>query len=332
MAWIAGNRFLSEEEMHNNAIMLYNYFYSVGWSLNAICGMLGNMQSESTINPGIWEGLQEGHLNVGYGLVQWTPASKYINWAGADYGDGNKQCSRIVWEKDNGAQWIPTSTYPQSFADFSVSTDSPYTLGLMFLACYERPFDPHQPIRGQQAEYWFEYLQQYKYVPRLNDEGIRGNPWYYSDNPFSQSGFGLPNCTCYAWGRRGEITGERPDLSLGNADSWWDYNIAHDVYPNGSTPRLGAIACWRYSGAHASQGGHVAIVEVIEGNNITTSNSAYGGTFFYTQQLSGDSGYEWASYTVFQGFIYLKNQPIPPEPPEPETKKKHLPIWMYTPW
>lgn len=37
------------------------------------------------------------------------------------------------------------------------------------------------------------------YVPRLTDTGIRNNFHWYSDNPFYQSGYGMPNCTCYAW-------------------------------------------------------------------------------------------------------------------------------------
>lgn len=37
------------------------------------------------------------------------------------------------------------------------------------------------------------------FTPRLNDNGILNNPKWYSDNPFYQSGFGMPNCTCYSY-------------------------------------------------------------------------------------------------------------------------------------
>lgn len=43
--------------------------------------MLGNMETESTINPGIWQSLNSGNASGGFGLTQWTPATKYINWA-----------------------------------------------------------------------------------------------------------------------------------------------------------------------------------------------------------------------------------------------------------
>lgn len=37
------------------------------------------------------------------------------------------------------------------------------------------------------------------FTPRLTDTGILNNPKWYAQNPFYQSNFGLPNCTCYAW-------------------------------------------------------------------------------------------------------------------------------------
>lgn len=39
-----------------------------------------------------------------------------------------------------------------------------------------------------------------EYIPRLNDNGMMGSRYWYSNtNPFYASGYGLPNCTCYAW-------------------------------------------------------------------------------------------------------------------------------------
>lgn len=37
------------------------------------------------------------------------------------------------------------------------------------------------------------------FTPRLTDQGIMNNFHWYSDNPFYQSGYGMPNCTCYAY-------------------------------------------------------------------------------------------------------------------------------------
>ena len=42
---------LTMTQMQVNAQYIYSSLSANGWTLNAICGMLGNMQSESSINP-----------------------------------------------------------------------------------------------------------------------------------------------------------------------------------------------------------------------------------------------------------------------------------------
>ena len=165
------------------------------------------------------------------------------------------------------------------------------------------------------------------YVPRLTDAGINGNPYWYSQNPFYNAGFGLPNCTCYAWGRFWEIGDpnriyeNRPLLSTGNAEDWYNYN---DGYERGLAPALGAVACW--ADGPFSGDGHVAIVEEINNTTgvITCSNSAYGGSYFYTTQLSPPN-YLPASGYVFQGFIYNPYSGGGPSPGPGFNKK----IWLY---
>lgn len=166
---ISANRYLSLEEMQNNAIYIYWYLSSRGWTLNAIAGMLGNFQTESTINPGIWESLTtdpEAYYAAngrypGYSLVQWTPYTKYTNWCdenGLDPDELESALKRIEYELENGLQYYATDSYPETFAEFKVSTADPYYLGMAFLANYERPAEPNQPARGEQAEYWYTYL------------------------------------------------------------------------------------------------------------------------------------------------------------------------------
>lgn len=155
----SGNRFLSLAEMTVNAQYILDYLLADGWTKNAICGMLGNMQTESTINPGIWENLNEGNMTGGFGLVQWTPASKYTNWADLNslvWEAMDSNLLRILYEVENNIQWIhPT----MSFSQFTQSTDTAYNLGMLFLAHYERPAEPNQPARGTQAEYWYDTLE-----------------------------------------------------------------------------------------------------------------------------------------------------------------------------
>lgn len=157
MPWITGNRYLSLTEMQNNADIMYAFFTEKGWTVNAISAMFGNMQTESTLNPGIWENLDP--FVGGYGLVQWTPYTNYSDWAGDGWQDnGQKEMERIIYELENHLQWISTSLYPMTFREFSQSDKPPAYLAQAFLYNYERPTVKPQPARSKQAEYWYEYL------------------------------------------------------------------------------------------------------------------------------------------------------------------------------
>lgn len=160
--WITGNRRLTTAEMQHNARLFYNYFKARGWSINAICAMLGNIETESYINPGVWQSYNP--YAGGYGLVQWTPYTKYANWCGSGWeNNGNKQCERIIWERDNGEQWYynnnaPIVNPPITFAEFSVSNLPVETLANYFLWYYEQPKVTIQPDRASQALAWYDYL------------------------------------------------------------------------------------------------------------------------------------------------------------------------------
>lgn len=155
---VSKNDFLGKADQRENAQYIMTYLLKEGWTKNAIAGMLGNMETESTINPGIWQSLRTNNLNGGYGLVQWTPASKYIDWAkgrGLDYKKMDSNLKRILYEVDKNIQWINKN---MTFKQFTKSKETPYELGLKFLKYYERPANPNQPSRGTQAQYWYDTL------------------------------------------------------------------------------------------------------------------------------------------------------------------------------
>ncbi|MBC3797289.1 GBS Bsp-like repeat-containing protein [Acetobacterium tundrae] len=136
------------------------------------------------------------------------------------------------------------------------------------------------------------------YAARMAVPGT-DNPYFYADNAYYQGGYGMPNCTAYAWGRAYEILGTKPNLCTGNANQWWDYNLSNGYYPSGSAPKLGAIICW---GSGSS--GHVAVVESIVDNVVTLSESTWSGILFSTYSYS--IGAEDAtSVGGFQGYIYI---------------------------
>ena len=114
MAWISKEgKLLTHSESLNNAQLVANHFGGSDWSPESISALCGNMRHESTINPDLSEMGYSWGSDRGYGLVQWTPRSKYWNWAvanGLNPRDGDSQLARIDYEVNNNIQWIAKSS------------------------------------------------------------------------------------------------------------------------------------------------------------------------------------------------------------------------------
>ena len=159
--WISSNNYLTVSQMENNAQLVWNFFKGYGWTKNAVAALLGNMQGESNINPGLWESRDEGNMNCGYGLVQWTPANKVIDWLegnGYAINSGFGQCARIIYELENHIQYYATNAFNFSFYDFAHSTQTPEYLAKAFIYNYERPYNYNQPQRETYARNWYNYI------------------------------------------------------------------------------------------------------------------------------------------------------------------------------
>ena len=153
---------LTSAQMHENAQIIYDMLVGKGWSLNAICAVLGNMQHESvTINPGRW---QNGG-GSGYGLVQWDPASKYLNWAAQNGYAEDSLCGQVEYlvasMQPGAGEWFRNSRYPDcylSYSKFITSNSSVDHLTKVFLWSYERPGVSHIDRRVGNAMYWYDYF------------------------------------------------------------------------------------------------------------------------------------------------------------------------------
>ena len=350
--WVAGNRYLTQAEMENNAQMFYSRMTAYGFSLNAIAGMLGNIQTESGINPGIWESLDP--FEGGYGLSQWTPYTNYSNWAGSGWeNNGDKQCERINYEFANGLQYYPTESHPLTASQFRVSTASPADLAETFLYNYERPADPSGSVadRRSQATTWYNYLiGTVAYTPRLSMGDIYNSVYYTTADAYYPT-YQMPNCTAYAYGRWNELCDYRVRhnrFPTGQGCDWYPQGVTLG-FQTGMIPQLGAAACWWYEGEEDGQivpTGHVAIVEQInydsQGNPISfvTSNSAWNRDsgwdnprnefpWFYLETISMDNlNYRYGHpEAYFQGFLYNEN--ISPVPPTPTPTGRRMPFIFY---
>lgn len=181
------------------------------------------------------------------------------------------------------------------------------------------------------------------FVPRksrYDPTDLEHNPWWYTTgvrnsslrngwegNPFVPT-YGLPNCTCYAYGRWCEIQGvwgQVPYLRGASDGGKWYANAVAQNYSVGNTPALGSIVCYGNSPI-AGRVGHVAVVEEIKSNgNIVISQSGYdknnrtpsSPTYFWTSEVTPANNYcaPWVTSAKYkyslQGFIYLPNQPAP---------------------
>lgn len=178
---IAGNRYLTYAEMESNAREFAEYMLSNGFNAYAVAGMLGNIQVESGVNPGIWESLViTKNESNGYGLVQWTPASKVRDWLRENeypLDSGTGEMERIIYEKNNGLQWMLTVYYSMSFDEFAVYQNNSMSdeelckyLADVWLKNYERPKVIYQPGRGVNAFNWFKKLELGDFTPTPSPE------------------------------------------------------------------------------------------------------------------------------------------------------------------
>lgn len=146
-------------------------------NLSVIAAICGNFYQESTVNPGIWEGLAVG--NPGYGLGQWTDNPPQVmrrtalfNWLdnngyARDSGDG--QLNFLVYEN----VWIPSLITPSAYntlTDYFNSTDTNITnLVYEFMYHWEGINDGSDSTRINAALHFYDAF--------INDDGTR-LPWF----------------------------------------------------------------------------------------------------------------------------------------------------------
>lgn len=166
------------------------------------------------------------------------------------------------------------------------------------------------------------------FTPRTT-EPSKSSDWtyYWGDNPYPAGPyFSINNCTKYAFGRAYELLGYKPNnAGWGDAGTWFNAKDGYERNSDPHAPRLGAIMCW---------GGHVAVVEAINGDKIDFSDSSYP----YTWNGQENKGWNWRlrsginvnslsslNLGTFQGYIYLPGVGIDtPKPPIDRVKGSYM--------
>ena len=139
-----------------------------------------------------------------------------------------------------------------------------------------------------------------------------GKAYYYTDNNLfykynlgpdreykkTYGGYVVGNCTWYAYARASEILGETLNTAFRwSASEWWSINKSGNYYPYGSTPKVGAIACY---------GTHVAVVEKVVNGKPYVSESGWkisSSKPTSASKLSFNYGTPWRSDV--KGYIYI---------------------------
>ncbi len=141
------------------------------------------------------------------------------------------------------------------------------------------------------------------YVPRLEAPSYYNEYYFSRANTYYASGYGMPNCTAYAFGRTYEILESEPRLSIRDAGCWWYDNIDMHAYDYGQEPRLGAVACWDN---YDESTGHVSVVEEIrEDGSVLLSESSWSGYLFDTFEIDTEGKCKYTSSMRFLGYIYI---------------------------
>lgn len=166
---ISDDRYLTDTEKKSNAKIIYNYLKYKGWSKNAICGAIANMDAESSLSPGRHE--IEDHDNDGdkaYGLLQWDPPTKWTNYAlEHDYELDNiyRQLDYLIYStRYGGGEWIIRGIdepYNLYVYEYIYSNLSARELAIAFFLCYERSKNTGEDARnsrGDLAETWKNYF------------------------------------------------------------------------------------------------------------------------------------------------------------------------------
>lgn len=183
-------------EAFENAICTYNLLSSLGWTVQAVSAVYGNIEAESGYNPWRWEGdniaSSNGSQYWGYGFPQFTPATKYIDdvnaQANTGYGPNFSDWEGNVFDGDSQLRFIdayadyainPGYGYNIDYDEFKTGYYSPEYLAKAWLHNYERPLDQSataENYRASIARYWYDVLIVYDPSTPIPPEGGGGQP------------------------------------------------------------------------------------------------------------------------------------------------------------
>lgn len=140
-------------------------------SIYVVAAICGNWWAESTMSPGIWEGLVVGAN--GYGLGQWsfgrrTRLFQYLDSHGHARDSGDGQIQFFIEE----GTWYGTGTLNDFLNNTSTDIDD---LTRQFFEYWESPYDDTLPYRQETARNCYQYILEHQNVDPSTLHWISGN-------------------------------------------------------------------------------------------------------------------------------------------------------------
>jgi surface protein len=283
-------------------LTIWVYFKNLGYSDEAVAGILGNLHWES---GGLDASMIEAGSGAGHGLAQWTGSrwsganglQAYANARGVEWTDFATQLDFLNWEMEHG-QWLGSVSLNQfkNMTDVATATET-------FMNAFERPGIPHLEDRKALAQSYYEKYHgmnttataYVNYLIALAADDTHGYSQYTSDGG---SGRCLPDVDCSSFvyygllgvGYSKTTLGSYPfsTTSMGsilksagftelNYTSAADLKVG-DILVNAGSHTEVYIGNYQTVGAHSNRDGAVGDSSGTEVSVITISSSWRPGT------------------------------------------------------
>ena len=155
---------LTADEKYDNAILTYYTLSHMGFTDEAAAGVMGNITAEGDFNPGQWEHGFNMAPSSGFGMFQFTPSTKYTNYAAImnvniNDPDQNGPC-QLQWLDDHPSQWN-ASAAGYSYDAYKQLSDE-RAAAIAWMLYWERPASTtpaQRQARADNASYWLNEIQ-----------------------------------------------------------------------------------------------------------------------------------------------------------------------------
>ena len=199
---------------YNNANIIRSFFLNEGWTINAICGMLGCMQGESTVNPAFIQESRRSRLPHSASDLQYVPNSVMKNFFKEYYQDTRRRygIGLVQWD---GYSDVPLSgggtEKQQKMVAYAIANNIQWYDG--WTQMYR--------IRSEQ-----EYDASHQQNIFFNTVRVSGIEYNFDNYPYSTaSPENLAKAWTWGYERNAGGEGYRPE----NARTYYDYFTSPDA-------------------------------------------------------------------------------------------------------